>query len=445
MSTARVLYSLSSFGSLALLAQSFSVNHVGGGRKRSLLTRNQMAAGDNNDASMFTALCLVPPDEAWDTIQRARHIARDRTFLKWPPAIRLFHPFCHRHQIDDVALDIAKLVEKHNIEPFQITLSEWTIIPNLEAIEAELNAIESPQEVSPEKSGQEKEQDEIDFLISKEEMVGRRRHQERNALRPQPKQKKRKKYGGPTQKLSPRDRRSQQRRMYEEFNGPCVVVLEPDNESREKLMMLRSLLEEELFASFSSYSPTSHLASAPPDNAPLEFRATLPIGDFSTVTAAIECAKRLKSVWDPLSFDVSEFHLMAIDVDKDKQSAIDLAHTSWSAPMEGETFSETKQFGCDAMVMFVGEEIEQDDEMTDSIAEYVLQHGIPGGGDKSVEGEGPSVDKIMADLDETAAREAPWAHDLLDWLDDDDGWDEGTAIAIGRTHFYSGEMRLYDG
>lgn len=34
-------------------------------------------------ASTFsTAVCIVPPDEAWDSIQRARHLARDTSFYK---------------------------------------------------------------------------------------------------------------------------------------------------------------------------------------------------------------------------------------------------------------------------------------------------------------------------------------------------------------------------
>jgi hypothetical protein len=35
--------------------------------------------------------------------------------------------------------------------------------------------------------------------------------------------------------------------------------------------------------------------------------------------------------------------------------------------------------------------------------------------------------------------------DLLAWLDDEAYEDEGTVVVIGRTHFLSGEMRIYDG
>jgi hypothetical protein len=38
----------------------------------------------------------------------------------------------------------------------------------------------------------------------------------------------------------------------------------------------------------------------------------------------------------------------------------------------------------------------------------------------------------------------PWRTFLLR-LDDDADSDEGTIVVIGRTHFFSGEMRCYDG
>lgn len=33
-------------------------------------------------STFSTAVCIVPPDEAWDSIQRARHLARDTSFYK---------------------------------------------------------------------------------------------------------------------------------------------------------------------------------------------------------------------------------------------------------------------------------------------------------------------------------------------------------------------------
>ena len=33
-------------------------------------------------STFSTAVCIVPPDETWDSIQRARHLARDTSFYK---------------------------------------------------------------------------------------------------------------------------------------------------------------------------------------------------------------------------------------------------------------------------------------------------------------------------------------------------------------------------
>ena len=80
---------------------------------------------------------IVPPDEAWDNIQRARHMARDPTFYKWPPAIRLFHPFLQkRSELVPAASSIGDIIEKYNIEPFTITLDQLLILPHWEVLEA---------------------------------------------------------------------------------------------------------------------------------------------------------------------------------------------------------------------------------------------------------------------------------------------------------------------
>ena len=65
---------------------------------------------------MSTALCIVPPDDAWDTIQRARHLARDTSFYKWPPAIRLFHPFAPKNEIPGLVGMLADWIDDQNDE-----------------------------------------------------------------------------------------------------------------------------------------------------------------------------------------------------------------------------------------------------------------------------------------------------------------------------------------
>ena len=41
--------------------------------------------------SWHNALAIIPPDDAWDQIQRARYVANDSTYKLWPPTIRIFH------------------------------------------------------------------------------------------------------------------------------------------------------------------------------------------------------------------------------------------------------------------------------------------------------------------------------------------------------------------
>ena len=60
---------------------------------------------------MSTAVCIIPPDDAWDTIQRARHLAQDTTFFRWPPAIRLFHPFAPRGEVPGLVGKMAEWIE----------------------------------------------------------------------------------------------------------------------------------------------------------------------------------------------------------------------------------------------------------------------------------------------------------------------------------------------
>jgi len=94
-----------------------------------------------NQGTMDTALCIVPPDDAWDNIQRARHLTRDPTFYQWPPTIRLFHPFLPKSQVRDTAISLANLIETCNIESFDITLDQLLIVPHLEVLE-ELEQVE---------------------------------------------------------------------------------------------------------------------------------------------------------------------------------------------------------------------------------------------------------------------------------------------------------------
>jgi hypothetical protein len=113
------------------------------------------SSSSSSSSSIFktTALAIVPPEGAWDTIQRARYMAGDPSYQQWPPCLRLF---CYHHQnqqnarkspaaattdsgmipqrITDDPLQIATVVEKYNIAPFTVRLNRWSILPHAEVI-----------------------------------------------------------------------------------------------------------------------------------------------------------------------------------------------------------------------------------------------------------------------------------------------------------------------
>jgi hypothetical protein len=114
-------------------------------------------------------------------------------------------------------------------------------------------------------------------------------------------------------------------------------------------------------------------------------------------------------------------------------------------PTGEENFEQSDQFGCDASVMLVGEEIEQDEDVNEIMVDFLVREGIPGAGDtnqNNVRDQSPlwepdDAPKVSVDPDAV--------ENLLAWLDEEEDLDEGTAVVIGRTHFFSGEMRSYDG
>ena len=99
------------------------------------------------------------------------------------------------------------------------------------------------------------------------------------------------------------------RRRKGSFNGPCVIYLSPNEESRIALETLRETLRDELFPMYDAFSPSSsvspypeHLprkvvsdtkAGASTSNA-IKFKPLLPIARFSSVDAAVKVAKVLQ-------------------------------------------------------------------------------------------------------------------------------------------------------
>lgn len=428
-----------------------------------------MSANDHVEAAtMLTAVCIVPPDEAWDTIQRARHMTRDRTYHKWPPCVRLFHPFCPRAELSDKALEIARVVEAYTIEPFHITLSSIAIVPHMEAIEADWEAMK--QLPAQDRMADKKKVTEADRLIAEEERLGR----ERLRSRAKRTRKKRQAAGKPVTETSSeiaareeeekaRNQSSQdllekQKQQYEEFNGPCVLCLEPDEESRERLTQLRELLRSELFEAYSKFSPSSsvstssNLPQAILESEETNFRPIVPVGDFPTVTSAVEMARKLKALWDPLSFNVTDFHLISYkDGGPDEfsdRAEYNLKQTaSWRrVDIEEETLTTQGQYGCDALVMLIGEEIDTDEESSKEMVDFIVSQGSPGGyelmGKKELIDEVP---KLLIEPETNDENSNDTTEELELWLDCDDEYDEGTVIVIGRTHFFTGDMRTYNG
>ena len=169
-------------------------------------------------ATMNTAVCIIPPDDAWDAIQRARHLARDTTFYKWPPAIRLFHPFAPQKSIPSLVGKLAEWIEEEGtksilemelrgsdeysveehvngaaaaststiplLESFEVTLDSITILPHWEILDARIEALEErmPQRTLGESLAEKESRlrrAEGMRLIEEEEMKGLARKKER--------------------------------------------------------------------------------------------------------------------------------------------------------------------------------------------------------------------------------------------------------------------------
>ena len=500
-------------------------------------------------SSYQTALCIVPPEHKWDTIQRARHFAEDKTYHQWPPAIRLFHPFCERHKLANYALDVAKIIEDYQIEPFRITLNRWTVMPLPDTLQSML-AEQEKGEISVDDSGydgrtyrESQEYKETQALIASEERKGIVRKKVRDARRQskeraqalllaaaanntQVQHQQQDLEEKPTsntnvgavmdtaeepETMQAESETIQPRATFDEFNGPSMIAVEPDEESSQKLHQLREIIKSELLAEYGSSSgrdTSSSLLEEEKDSEHLSeedfeeyvdeimtsFRPLVPIGAYPTVDAALSTARKLKGFWDPLSFTVTDLHFISqvkssgqkIDESTEAYYSLNFDPASSPEKVAGTPFHDTKTqqiretgaaFGCDAIVMLMGEELEMDDESNELLANLVWEEGTPGGFLLEEDEEGKLGNKKVV-LDDEVSLEAEeddgdddddqpdsqygnYARklnskegdyeDLLAWLDGDDDDEEesandiGTDVVIGRTHIFSGEKRIYAG
>lgn len=403
-----------------------------------------------------------------DTIQRARYVAKDKSYAQWPPCLRIFHPF--GNQIDKLAFDIAACIEEYQIESFEICLSEWSIIPHAEAMElywwrsAEKYRNDQDDSIgpmlSPTQIRQLKEREELQNLIREQERRGWQNMQER----------RRKKGQDPLpESLSPVEMAKQERESTDllEFDGPCVLCLEPDLESREDLMTLRSVLQKEGgMARFSPFSPT---ATADPSTAGLarfaDFRPIIPIASFDTVSEAIPVAQKLRKLWEPLTFEVTDLQILASQEHHDKEERttrdpVDNYIQPKSRTQGSQNLEKQCVMGCSALIMLYGEEMEMDDEMNSEIANLIAKTGEDGGFVQQQEGlpvpptqKSPAPSSMdatptwSADVDNLNLVRNGQIDDIEAYLaeDEEDDHDDGTVVVIGRVHFFSGNARQYQG
>jgi hypothetical protein len=375
---------------------------------------------NGNTAKFLRALCIIPPTKDWDRLQRARHYARDPAFHEWPPAIRLFHPF------QGTAFDVAQVVEELDIEPFEISFDTWVIVPHVEALQAEwqnTNAGPTVVDASDPTNPNEEEDRLVQELIAKEEIKGREKYESRRKSTGAGKEIE--DYPSAEEKKSPARLLEEQKEQYDLSGGPCVLCLEPDEESKRKLIELRQELADVL--DHDTYSTPSSLYSwSAVHDMDMGYRPLIPVSSFESTEGALDIARRLKGLWgDPLKITVNEFHLISCQDDGGKDE--------WEAVAPQSTADWNKEpWMCNAKIMLVGQEMEQDESLNDEKIRQLMEEGEPGGMDIS------NDFTILDDEEETMAN-------IEDWLNLDDDWDEGTQVIIGRTHFFTGEQRTFQG
>jgi hypothetical protein len=551
---------------------------------------------------MSTALCIVPPEDAWDAMQRARHAARDPSFYRWPPALRLFHPFAPAREVPGLAGRLAEWMDEReecendanesgdvDLRSFEVTLDSILILPHWEVLDAKIDALEQQQGVIMPKGGggrgrptrggrrgrspspdsdwsdvdadgtssttQEheylKRREEGRRLIEDEERKGierkRARERKRRGTRPD---------GGDggggggdadeggeddigggddeddvrgnaassstttTERVATDDGGGDgddgRKKNGNNYNGPCVIYLSPNDESRRRLESLRETLRRELFGEYDAFSPASPVSPHPErlprpraggDGAPT-FRALLPVGRFSTVDEAVRVARAMQRSWDPLSFNVTDLQFVSRrgggddSVDDDRigdyayadhrdggvliasdggggSTRTTTTTTTTTTTGEVDDVSRRGVYGCDVMVMLLGEEPEEalmEDEASLSMMMMTADADDDGGDDGGGGGainydevfttaerefqrmraheESPSetitspASSSSSDDDDDDDDATAATTDIEAWLDDDEDdvlRDEGATVVIGRAQFFMGAMREFVG
>ena len=401
-------------------------------------------------STFASSVCIVPPDDAWDSIQRARHLAKDTTFYKWPPAIRLFHPFAPTQYTPLLAGELAEWIEEEGtifememelsgyssresddtegitsgslstiLQPFDVTMDSILILPHYEILESRIDSLDQrSQQETLGPSAQEVEEmrriEEGKVLVEEQERMGAERKKDRDRKRALKQQRKRELENGkaPANKVgnnakqrkkdpengklpanSAEDDSNQSNPKKNDYDGPCVIYLSPDEESRIKLEALREELRDNLFPSFDAFSVSASVTpepqSLPRKRSAQKFRPLLPLGRFQSVQEAMNVAKVLQRTWEPLSFAVTDIQFVSKE---DERAAGELSSSSGigfgnvenvddipevmhrrkhgtlqstedytkrmalTTAGEEDDISQKGMYGCDAMVMMWGEE-----------------------------------------------------------------------------------------
>ena len=381
-----------------------------------------------NTTEFVKALAIVPPTKLWDRLQRARHYARDPLFHEWPPAVRLFHPF------SSTALDVAQVVDELELEPFEITLDSWVIVPHLEVIQAQWASAQNAAHVEDATdigvNPYEEEDRAVQELIASEERKGQEKYRARQ-LKEQAqsgsKPKTAVKEEAPwEEKKSPAQVLQEQTKAYEEVGGPCILCLEPDEESKERLCELREALAEVLDHDAYSSPSSAYSWSFVSEEMDTGYRPLIPISSFESIQSALDIARRLKGIWgEPLTWQVKDMHVI---------SCLGVEDEDWEGTSPQSSMEWNKMpWGCSAKVMLMGEELEQDEEFNMAMVQRLVEEGEPGGMDIS-------MDYTILEDEE----EEPLSN-IEQWLNDDEDFDEGTRVVIGRTEFLTGDQRVYTG
>ncbi len=421
------------------------------------------------------------------------------------------------------------------LQPFEVTLDSITILPHWEILDARIEALEErmPQAnlgETDEQKAWRRRRDEGLRLIEKEVTKGRERKIERERKRTVKAANAAAKSGGRNEvpklkdmQISEGDKKDEDDKDVENkrnsYNGPCVIYLSPSDESRISLEYFRETLRDELFPMYDAFSPSSSVSPYPeqlPRKATVSkakssyvtnFRPLLPIGRFATVGEAVKIAKVLQKVWEPLTFNVTDVQFISREDEGDvmlNTAGVGFGNVHgkrdpslWDIPevrhrskhgtlsssnestqrmaltSSGEVDDVSKQgvYGCDAMVMLLGEEPEEELMDEESSLSMLMDDEGEGGNDadhvKSTRQNGKiNYDKIFTTAESEyqrlqALEESPSAvvgeeefsmsefhkKGIEDWLDEDDGLlnDEGATVVVGRAQFFMGAMREYVG